>query len=185
MNQRHSINEFVVKFANVNGTGSASANLLFAKSLFRMGLSVSPKNIFPSNIQGLLTWYEVRVSGSGYLGRGDQVDLMVAMNAQSLLEDIQELPSGGYLLYDNSKPLAPELIRSDIHLLGLPLTEMCVREYDDMRKRQLFKNIVYVGALAALLKINIEVIEQLLQEQFGKRQDLVDANIQAVELGLP
>ena len=183
MSQRHSINEFVVKFANVNGTGSASANLLFAKSLFRMGLSVSPKNIFPSNIQGLPTWYEVRVSGSGYLGRGDQVDLMVAMNAQSLLEDIQELPSGGYLLYDNSKPLAPELIRSDIHLLGLPLTEMCVREYDDMRKRQLFKNIVYVGALAALLKINIEVIEQLLQEQFGKRQDLVDANIQAVELG--
>ncbi|MEM7321298.1 MAG: 2-oxoacid:acceptor oxidoreductase family protein, partial [Pseudomonadota bacterium] len=135
MKQIEGINDFVVKFANVNGTGSASANHLFAKAIFRMGLPVSPRNIFPSNIQGLPTWYEVRVSSKGYLGRRGGVDLMVCVNPQSMEKDIASVDTGGYFLYDSTKPLAPHLIRDDITCFGVPLTEMCMREYDNARLR--------------------------------------------------
>src|SRR6476659_470700 len=99
------INDFVVRFANVNGTGSASANHLFTQAIFRMGVPVTPKNIFPSNIQGLPTWYEVRVSEKGYLGRREGIDLLVAVNPQSMLSDVNAVKKGGYFLYDSSKPL--------------------------------------------------------------------------------
>ena len=141
------INDFVIKFANVNGTGSASANHLFAKSIFRLGIPVSPRNVFPSNIQGLPTWYEVRVNEQGYLGRKDTVDIMVAMNAQSFVDDVNSVEPGGYVLYDATKPLDTERFRSDIHWIGIPITEICMREFSNPKQRQLFKNIVYVGAL--------------------------------------
>src|SRR5688500_1895828 len=158
------VNDFVIKFANVNGSGSASANALFAKSILRMGVPVSPRNIFPSNIQGLPTWYEVRVNERGYLGRRGGVDLMVAMNPQTWDRDVAELEPGGYLFYDNSKPLPASKFRADIHPVGVPLTEMCATRYNDPRERQLLKNIVYVGVLAALLGIEPEVIATLLGE---------------------
>ena len=143
------INDFVVKFATVNGSGSASANAMFAKTLFRMGIPVSPKNIFPSNIQGLPTWYEVRVSEKGYLGRRDGIDLMVAMNPQSYMDDVAEIVSGGWLFYDSSMPrIWP---RDDITVLGMPIAKMCAQKWQDVRQRQLFKNMVYVGAMTALL----------------------------------
>src|SRR5262249_35146620 len=139
------VNDFVVKFANVNGSGSASANLLFAKAILRMGVPVAPRNIFPSNIQGLPTWFEVRVSEAGWRGRRGGVDLMVAMNPQTWDQDLKEIEPGGYLFYDSTKALPPSKFRDDVNAIGMPLTEICNREYSDTRQRQLFKNIIYVG----------------------------------------
>ena len=178
------INDFVVRFANVNGTGSASANFLFAKSIFRMGIPVSPKNIFPSNIQGLPTWYEVRVSEKGYLGRRDGVDIMVSVNPQSLVKDIQSVKPGGYFIYDSTKLLHEELQRDDITFLGIPLMETCNREYSDPRQRQLFKNVMYVGALSALIEIEYGVLEQLITEQFKGKEKLIAPNLKALNLGI-
>ena len=149
MNKINSVNEFVIKFANVNGSGSASANQMFAKGVFRMGIPVSPKNIFPSNIQGLPTWFEVRVTAKGYLGRREGVDIFVAMNPQSYSEDISEINKGGYLIYDSS--WKREFGRDDIHVIGIPLTQLCIKEFSNPKLRLLFKNIVYVGALSLSL----------------------------------
>lgn len=178
------INDFVVRFANVNGTGSASANSMFAKAIFRMGIPVTPKNIFPSNIQGLPTWYEVRISEKGYLGRRDGIDLMVSVNPQSMLKDVESVRPGGYFMYDSTKPLHKEYIREDITYLGIPLMQICMEQYSDPRQRQLFKNIIYVGALSALLDIEFGVLEQLLAEQFKGKEKLIPANIQALQLGI-
>lgn len=178
------VNNFVIRFANVNGTGSASANYLFAKAIFRMGVPVTPKNIFPSNIQGLPTWYDVRVSEKGYLGRCEGVDIMVCVNPQSMPDDVRSVRSGGYFIYDSTKALHPELIRNDITYIGMPLMEMCLREFTDPRQRQLFKNIIYVGALAALLNIEFDVLEQLLAEQFEGKEKLITLNIKALKLGV-
>jgi len=177
------INDFVVKFANVNGSGSASANNMFAKAVFRMGIPVSPHNIFPSNIQGLPTWYEVRISEAGYLGRREGVDLMVAMNEQTIRNDIDSVVAGGYLLYDSSKPLAPNLVRDDINYLGIPIKDICLREFEKPSQRQLFKNIVYVGALAAFLEIEFQVLTDLVGDQFRGKERLIPPNIHALELG--
>ncbi len=176
-------NDFVVKFANVNGSGSASANELFAKAILRMGVPVSPRNIFPSNIQGLPTWYEVRVTEDGHLGRRGGVDLMVAMNPQTWNADVKEIEPGGYLFYDNSKPLPASRFREDVHVIGVPLTEICNAAYSDPRQRQLFKNIVYVGALSVLLDIDEAVITKLIGEQYKSKPKLLDSNVQALQLG--
>jgi 2-oxoglutarate ferredoxin oxidoreductase subunit alpha len=177
------VNDFVIRFANVNGTGSASANFLFTKAIFRMGIPVTPKNIFPSNIQGLPTWYEVRVSDKGYLGRREGVDFMVGVNPQSLAADVKAVRTGGYFLYDSSKKLHEQYIREDINYIGVPLMEMCNNAYSDPRQRQLFKNIIYVGALAALLSIEFNVLEDLLAEQFVGKEKLIPANVKALKLG--
>lgn len=178
------VNDFVVRFANVNGTGSASANFLFTKAIFRMGIPVTPKNIFPSNIQGLPTWYEVRVNEKGYLGRREGIDLMVAVNPQSMLKDVKDVRTGGYFLYDSSKNLHAEYIREDINYIGIPLMHMCNEAYTDARQRQLFKNIIYVGALAALLDIEFKMLEDLLAEQFKGKEKLIPANVKALQLGV-
>jgi len=183
MKRLESVNDFVIKFANVNGTGSASANNLFAKALFRMGLPVSPKNIFPSNIQGLPTWYEVRVSEKGYLGRRGGVDIILSVNPQSMAQDIREIEPGGYFIYDNTKPLDLRLLRNDITIIGLPLTRICNEKYKDPRQRQLFKNVIYVGALAALLDMDFKVLTNLVADQFKGKEKLVLPNISALELG--
>lgn len=177
------VNDFVVKFANVNGSGSASANELFAKAILRMGVPVSPRNIFPSNIQGLPTWYEVRVTEQGWLGRRGGVDMMVAMNPQTWDADIAEITPGGYLFYDSTRPLPPSKFRDDIHVIGMPLTEICNAVYSDPRQRQLFKNIVYVGALSVLLEIEPEVVEKLFGEQYKGKEKLLASNVQALHLG--
>ena len=177
------INDFVVKFANVNGSGSASANELFAKATLRMGVPVSPRNIFPSNIQGLPTWYEVRVTEAGHLGRRGGVDLMVAMNPQTWNADLKEIEPGGYLFYDNSKPLPASKFRDDVHIIGMPLTEICNATYSDPRQRQLFKNIVYVGALSMLLEIDPAEIETLFSEQYKGKEKLLAPNVLALHLG--
>jgi 2-oxoglutarate ferredoxin oxidoreductase subunit alpha len=178
-----STNDFVVKFANVNGSGSASANELFAKSILRMGVPVSPRNIFPSNIQGLPTWYEVRVSERGWLGRRGGVDLMVAMNPQTWDADVAEIEPGGYLFHDSSKPLPKSKSRDDVTVIGVPLTRICNATYDDPRQRQLFKNIMYVGALSALLDIDPAVIEALVGEQYKAKPKLLAPNVEALHLG--
>ena len=178
-----SVNDFVVRFANVNGSGSASANELFARSVLRMGVPVSPRNIFPSNIQGLPTWYEVRITEDGHLGARGGVDLMVAMNPQTWDKDVAMIEPGGYLFYDNTKPLPPSKFRDDITVVGVPLTAICNREYTDPRQRQLFKNIIYVGALAALLDMDVKAIETLIGEQFKSKEKLIGANIHALHLG--
>jgi 2-oxoglutarate ferredoxin oxidoreductase subunit alpha len=178
-----SVNAFVVKFANVNGSGSASANELFAKAILRMGVPVSPRNIFPSNIQGLPTWYEVRVSESGWLGRRGGVDLMVAMNPQTWDADVKEIDPGGYLFYDSTKPLPKSKFRDDINVVGLPLTEIVNQAYTDARQRQLFKNIIYVGALSALLGVDPLVIAELIGEQYKGKEALLKPNLNALQLG--
>jgi len=177
------INDFVIKFANVNGSGSASANELFAKAILRMGVPVSPRNIFPSNIQGLPTWYEVRVSEKAYLGRRGGIDMMVAMNPQTWDADVAELEPGGYLFYDSTRPLPPAKFRDDINVIGMPLTEICNAVYTDARQRQLFKNIVYVGALSVLMEIDPQVIESLFGEQYKGKEKLLSSNVQALHLG--
>lgn len=178
------INDFTLKVATANGTGSASANALLMKAIFRMGAPVMGKNYFPSNIQGLPTWYEIRVTESGDLTRSGEVHFMVAMNAQTFSQDHAEVAPGGYLLYDNSWPRVRELNRDDIHIIGIPLAEMVNLEFADVRTRILMKNIAYVGALAALLDLDMNVIEGSLKETFGeKKAKLVEANMRAVELG--
>jgi len=176
-------NDFVVKFANVNGSGSASANELFARAILRMGVPVATRNIFPSNIQGLPTWFEVRVSAKGWVGRRGGCDLMVAMNPQTWDKDIASIDAGGYLFYDSSKPMPESKFRSDVNVIGMPLTEICNRTYSDPRQRQLFKNIIYVGALAAILDIELPAVEKLITEQYGSKQALLDSNIRAVRMG--
>ena len=178
-----SVNDFVVKFANVNGSGSASANTLFAKTIIRMGVPVASRNIFPSNIQGLPTWYEVRISEAGHIGRRGGVDLMVAMNPQTWDQDVKEIESGGYLFYDSTKPMPLSKFRDDITVIGMPLTEICNREYTDARQRQLFKNIIYVGALSALLDLDVSAIETLISQQFRGKDKLIQPNVHALQLG--
>jgi len=178
------INEFVVRFANTNGTGSASANNMFAKAILRMGIPVSAKNIFPSNIQGMPTWYEVRISEKNYLGRrGGKAEMVVAMNAQSLSDDINIVKEGGYLLYDSSRALPDSQIRSEINYLGIPISNICLKEYSDPRQRQLFKNVIYVGALAALLSMDFSLLKALVRDQFKGKEKLITPNIYALELG--
>ncbi len=181
---KQKINDFVVRFANVNGTGSASANALFTKAIFRLGVPVTPKNIFPSNIQGLPTWYEVRVSEKGYFGRREGVDLMVAVNPQSIRKDYADTREGGYFVYDNTKPLPPDFRRTDITHLGIPMTALCNEQFSDARQRQLFKNIVYIGALSALFDIEFSVLEELIGQQFKGKEKLIEPNITALQLGV-
>jgi 2-oxoglutarate/2-oxoacid ferredoxin oxidoreductase subunit alpha len=177
------VNDFVIKLANVNGTGSASANTLLMKSIFRMGIPVMGKNYFPSNIQGLPTWYEIRVTRDGYVARSGRVDLMVAMNAETYHKDVREVSAGGYLIYDSTWPRSTVLKREDITILGVPLARICNENFVGVRNRILMKNIMYAGVLAALLEIDLDVFRQLLTESFGKKQALVDANMKAVQLG--
>ena len=176
-------NDFVVKFANVNGSGSASANRLFARSFLRMGVPIASRNIFPSNIQGLPTWFEVRVTEVGHLGRRGGIDLMVAMNPQTWDKDVGEIEPGGYLFYDSTRPMPPSKFRSDINVVGMPLTAICNERYTDPRQRQLFKNIIYVGALASLLGIEAGELERLIAEQFRGKDKLIPPNYEALHLG--
>jgi len=177
------INDVVLKIATVNGTGSASANGLLLKSIFRMGIPVVGKNFFPSNIQGLPTWYEIRVTSDGYQSRSDHVDLMVAMNAQTYARDLAEVASGGWLLYDSTWPRHRQLDRDDVTVLGVPLSKMCNESFDGARARILMKNIAYVGAVAALLDIDLDTITSLLEQTFAEKKHLVASNMQAIRLG--
>ncbi len=178
-----SVNDFVVRFANVNGSGSASANEMFARAIMRMGVPVSPRNIFPSNIQGLPTWYEVRVTEAGHLGARGGVDFMVAMNPQTFDKDVAAIEPGGYLLYDSTKPLPASKFREDISVIGVPLTEICNREYSEPRQRQLFKNIIYLGTLSALFDMDVAAIETLIGEQYKGKDKLIGPNVHALHLG--
>src|SRR5476649_552241 len=177
------VNDFVVKFANVNGSGSASANELFARAILRMGVPVSPRNIFPSNIQGLPICNEARTTEKGYLGRRGGVDLMVAMNPQTWAQDVKEIAPGGYLFYDSTKPMPASMLREDINIVGVPLTAITNATYTDARQRQLFKNIIYVGALSILLDIDEKEIQRLFGEQFKGKEKLIDSNVKALQLG--
>ncbi len=181
MSRIEATNDFVIKFANVNGSGSASANELFARAILRMGVPVSPRNIFPSNIQGLPTWYELRVSEQGWLGRRGGVDLMVAMNPQTWAQDLKEIEAGGYLFYDSTKP--PASLRDDVHAIGMPLTAICNGTYEDPRQRTLFKNIMAIGALAELMSVELGVLEKLLAEQYKGKEKLLDGNVRALKAG--
>ncbi len=177
------INDVVIKIATVNGTGSASANGLLMKAIFRMGIPVVGKNYFPSNIQGLPTWYEIRVSGDGYQSRADRIDVIVAMNAQTYTQDMADVTPGGWLIYDSTWPRSRLLDRADIKIIGIPLSRMCNEQFDGARARILMKNIAYVGVLAALLDIDLDVITELLQQTFASKQHMVESNLKAIRLG--
>ena len=181
MSKISSINDFVIKFANVNGSGSASANQTFAKGVFRSGIPVSPKNIFPSNIQGLPTWFEVRVNEKGYLGRREGIDIVVAMNPQSYGQDVADLKQGGYLIYDSS--WKRDFGRDDINVIEIPLTKLCVQEFSNPKQRLLFKNLGYVGLLASILEMDKEIYIALIKEQFQGKEKLIEPNIKALEIG--
>jgi 2-oxoglutarate ferredoxin oxidoreductase subunit alpha len=178
-----SINDVVIKIATVNGTGSASANGLLRKAIFRMGVPVVGKNYFPSNIQGLPTWYEIRVTGDGYRCRSDRVDIMVAMNAQTYAKDLADVEPGGCLIYDSTWPRSALLSRDDITIIGVPLSRMCNEHFDGARARILMKNIAYVGVIAALLDVDLDVIKSLLEETFADKAHLIQSNMEAIHLG--
>ncbi len=177
------INDFAFKLANVNGTGSASANGLLMQAIFRMGIPVSGKNLFPSNIQGLPTWYEIRVNKDGHTARTSQYDLIVAMNAETYAADVREVRSGGYVVYDSTWPLPKSSSRDDVTFLGVPFAELCAQAFKDSRERTLMKNIAYVGTLAALFSIDMEVVSAMLKEKFAKKPALMDSNQKAILLG--
>ncbi len=177
------INDFVLKIGTVNGTGSASANGLLMKALFRMGIPVTGKNMFPSNIQGLPTWYEIRANHQGYMSRVTHVDVMVAMNAQTYQKDLKEVSPGGFLIYDSTWPRVRALRRNDIIILGVPLSKLCNENFSTARLRILMKNVAYVGVLAALMQIDLEIIRTLLHEAFASKPKVVDSNIKALMLG--
>jgi 2-oxoglutarate ferredoxin oxidoreductase subunit alpha len=177
------VNDFVIKIATVNGTGSASANTLLMKSIFRSGIPVMGKNYFPSNIQGLPTWYEIRVSKDGYVARSGKVDIMVAMNAETYARDVRDVAAGGYLIYDSTWPRPALLKRDDITVIGVPLARLCNENFKGVRTRILMKNICYAGVLAALLNLDVERIRELLAETYAKKPALVDSNMQAIQLG--
>jgi len=177
------VNDFAIKLANVNGTGSASANGLLMQAIFRMGIPVSGKNLFPSNIQGLPTWYEIRVNKAGYTARALDYDLMVAMNSQTYDHDIKEVRKGGYVLFDSSWPLDPHLHRDDVTFLGVPLAEMCTQSFRESRERILMKNIAYAGALIAVLDVDMQIVEQLLDEKFSAKKAMRESNLKALKLG--
>jgi len=177
------VNDFAFKIGTVNGTGSASANGLLMQAIFRMGIPVSGKNIFPSNIQGLPTWYEIRVSKDGYTARPSEVDLVVALNPATYAKDVATVRPGGYLLYDSSWPLPQELVRDGITILGIPFGRLCVQSFEGDRERTLLRNIAYAGALAALLGIDREVVDSLLNQTYGKKPKLLESNYKAIQLG--
>jgi 2-oxoglutarate ferredoxin oxidoreductase subunit alpha len=177
------VNDFAFKIATANGTGSASANGLIMQAIFRMGVPVTGKNVFPSNIQGLPTWYEIRVSRDRYTARTPHFDLMLAFNAATLAKDVAEVRSGGWLLYDSSWPLESTLKRADVTYLGIPLADMCNAAFSGVRERILMKNIAYAGALAALIGMDTDLIRALLKEKFGRKPALMDSNRMAVDLG--
>jgi 2-oxoglutarate ferredoxin oxidoreductase subunit alpha len=178
------VNDFAFRIATVNGTGSASANGLLMQAIFRMGIPVSGKNVFPSNIQGLPTWYEIRVNGDGYTARTPEFDLVIAMNSSTYDRDVSDLQPGGWLIFDSTWPLPRNLERPDITTFGVPLAAMCNEAFDGSRERILMKNIAYVGVLAALIELDLGIIEQLLEEQFGqKKRALLDSNYTALRLG--
>jgi 2-oxoglutarate/2-oxoacid ferredoxin oxidoreductase subunit alpha len=177
------INDFALKIGTVNGTGSASANALLMQAIFRMGIPVSGKNIFPSNIQGLPTWYEIRVNARGHTARTPEFDLLVAMNSATYARDIAELQPNGYLIYDSTWPLSPALKRPDANFLGIPLAAMCNEAFEGVRERLLMKNIAYVGALAALLELDTDIVGQLLEEQYGAKKALMASNQRALRIG--
>ena len=177
------INDFAIKLANVNGSGSASANSLIMQAIFRMGVPVSGKNLFPSNIQGLPTWYEIRVNRDGYTARALNYDLMVAMNSQTYARDVKEVRAGGYLLYDSSWPLDSALIRDDVNYIGVPLAQMCNEAFAEPRERMLMKNIATAGALIELLGIDGAIVEQLVEEKYGRKKGLHASNKKALKLG--
>jgi 2-oxoglutarate ferredoxin oxidoreductase subunit alpha len=177
------INQFAIKLATVNGTGSASANALLMQAIFRMGIPVSGKNVFPSNIQGLPTWYEIRVDREEYTARAQEFDMMVAMNPESYGRDVAEVRPGGYLVYDSSWPLDPALARDDITFLGTPLAQMCIEHFEGARERVLMKNIAYVGVLAALVELDLDVVDAMLRERFGTKEHLMESNLRAIRLG--
>jgi 2-oxoglutarate ferredoxin oxidoreductase subunit alpha len=177
------INDFAFKIATVNGTGSASANGLLMQSIYRMGIPVSGKNVFPSNIQGLPTWYEIRVSKQGYMAKPAHVDLVVALNTATYAKDVAAVKQGGWLLYDSSWPLDRSLRRDDITILGIPFGTMCVEAFAGDRERTLMRNIAYTGALVALLDIDMDVLGEMIREQFAKKRALIDSNFRALHLG--
>lgn len=177
------VNDFVIRFANVNGSGSASANNLFAKVIYRLGVPVSPKNLFPSNIQGLPTWYEVRVNEKGYLGRRGGVDFIIAVNGQTMKQDYDMIQPGGYFLFDSTRDLPKSFQRDDIIVIDIPLTQLCNDAFSDARLRQLLKNIVYIGALAFLLDIGLDPVAESVRKQFSKKPKLAEPNIKALEIG--
>jgi len=177
------VNDFVIKIASVNGTGSASANGLIMKSIFRSGVPVVGKNYFPSNIQGMPTWYEIRVTRDNHRARAGQVDIMVALNAETYARDLAEVASGGYLIYDSTWPRAALLKRDDVTVLGVPLARLCNENFTGVRNRILVKNICYAGVLAALCDLDLEVMRKLLTETYAKKPQLVDSNMKAVQLG--
>ncbi|MBC7726350.1 MAG: 2-oxoacid:acceptor oxidoreductase subunit alpha [Microbacteriaceae bacterium] len=183
MKRIEAVNDFVIKFANVNGSGSASANELFAKAVLRMGVPVAPRNIFPSNIQGLPTWYEVRVTERGWLGRRGGIDMMVAMNPQTWAQDVAEVEPGGYLFYDSTRPLPPSAFRDDLNVIGMPVTAICNATYEDPRQRTLFKNIMVLGALSVLMDVDGAVIEQLFGETYRGKERLLESNVRALQSG--
>ncbi len=177
------VNDFVLKIGTVNGTGSASANGLLMKALFRMGLPVTGKNLFPSNIQGLPTWYEIRASRDGYMAREGRVDVMVAMNAQTYAKDLAEVSPGGFFIYDSTWPRDKAMTRDDVTVLGVPLARLANEHFDVARVRILMKNIAYVGVLCALLDIDREIVRELLEETFANKPKLVESNLEAIALG--
>ena len=181
--QKGGLNDLVIKLATVNGTGSASANGLLMRAIFRMGLPVMGRNYFPSNIQGLPTWFEIRVNHRGHLARSGRVDVMVAMNAETYRQDLAEISPGGTLIYDSTWPRETTLVRDDVEILGVPLSRMCNEAFTGVRSRILMKNISYVGVLAALLDIDMDVLRRLLEETFASKPKVIDVNLEALKRG--
>ncbi len=177
------INDLSICVATENGSGSATANTILFKAIFKMGIPCSSKNMFPSNIQGLPTWYQVRASAGGYSGRKDVIDVMVLFNDATAAKDIYRLRDGGLILYDDSKPLPSHLKREGIQYLGVPANNLVQKIVPASPLRAKQRNMIYVGALAYLFGIDMETIKEVLQDTFGKKPAVIESNLLCIDAG--
>ncbi|HEX9442471.1 MAG TPA: 2-oxoacid:acceptor oxidoreductase family protein, partial [Candidatus Binatia bacterium] len=177
------INDLSISIATENGTGSASANNILFKAIFKMGIPCSSKNMFPSNIQGLPTWYQIRASADGYMARKDVIDVMVMFNDVTSAKDIHRVRDGGIIIYDDSTPLSPTLKRDGVQFFGVPANKMIQKIVPASPLRVKQRNMVYVGALAALFGIDMETIKAVLQDTFGKKPAVIESNLVCIEAG--
>ena len=177
------INDLNICVATENGSGSASSNNILFKAIFKMGIPCSSKNMFPSNIQGLPTWYQIRASAEGYLSRKDVIDVMVMFNDATTSKDIYRVRDGGVILYDDSNPLSASLKRTGVQYFGFPANKLVAKLVPASPLRAKQRNMVYVGALAYLFGIDMEVIKAVLEDTFGKKPAVIESNLVCIDAG--
>src|SRR3954469_6228614 len=179
--QKPVVNDFSIQVATVNGSGSQSSNSVLLRSIFMMGIPVSGKNLFPSNIAGLPTWFTIRANKDGWVARKKEIDILIAMNPETAREDVLSLAPGGVAIYD--EPLSLSSLRSDVTFYPVPIDKLTAAVCPEAKLRKLVRNMVYVGVVAKVLEMDLAIVEHAVRQQFAKKQKAADLNWSAVQSG--